>query len=222
MTLVLGAICKNGVAVVGDRKITLLLGTVLKYDDKLFGVIQNVIFGYAGVETMFDIFSHYVVGDVIMKRDDTDNKYTPANLMEKLSSIMKLLKEARSNQSFDLRVIVARQFPNSNAKSDLAVVDSLGNVKNISARYVAIGRAEQIGKRIMDEEWKRGEEITMEGFAKLAYYTIKKIEKQKLDLTVGGEPMIRYLKNGGEIDKSPSEEEIKMFQSFLDSKIQST
>ena len=116
LTLILGARCIDGVVIVGDSKITDVMGTLLRYEPKYAGALCNVLFGYSGVVHMFKVFERYVVGDVVILRDSKD-KYTPENLLEKISDAMHVLFEARSNQYFDLRVMVKRHKDYSFTKS---------------------------------------------------------------------------------------------------------
>ncbi len=51
MTLVLASRCVDGIVVIANRAITdLRTLEILKYDNKLSGVIRNVIFGYMVVD----------------------------------------------------------------------------------------------------------------------------------------------------------------------------
>jgi 20S proteasome alpha/beta subunit len=130
MTLILGARCIDGVVVAADRKIIdLFTRDLLRYDDKVFGVLRNVILAYEGAEAMFRVFLRYVAGDVIILRD-REEKYTANNLIQKLSTTMNMLREIRDQHSKDFRlsVMVARQFP-KNGKSDLYV---LGLMESLS------------------------------------------------------------------------------------------
>ena len=126
MTLILGARCTDGVVISGDTKIVdLATRDLIRYSTKLFGVLRNVIFGYAGSEDMFYIFLRCVIGDLIILRDAPDN-YTHDNLFQKLSNIMHILMKIRKYQDFALQIMVARQFPN-NGQSDLYLLNSLDN-----------------------------------------------------------------------------------------------
>ena len=75
MTLVLASRCVDGVIVFAYRAITdLRTLEILKYDNQLlFGVIRNVIFGYAGSEDIYQIFVRNVVGDLVTLRDDQEH-----------------------------------------------------------------------------------------------------------------------------------------------------
>jgi 20S proteasome alpha/beta subunit len=82
LTLILGARCIDGVVIVGDSKITDVMGTLLRYEPKYAGALRNVLFGYSGVVHMFKVFERYVVGDVAILLDSKD-KYTPENLLRR-------------------------------------------------------------------------------------------------------------------------------------------
>jgi 20S proteasome alpha/beta subunit len=63
MTLVLGASCVDGVVIVADRKITdLITKNLVGYDEKIYGVLRNVIFAYEGAVDKFQVFLRYVAG----------------------------------------------------------------------------------------------------------------------------------------------------------------
>ena len=83
---------------IADRAITdLRTLEILMYDNKLLsGVIRNVIFRYAGSEDIYQIFVRYVVGDLIIPRDDQEH-YTYQNMMQKFCIIMNLLRGIREN-----------------------------------------------------------------------------------------------------------------------------
>ena len=50
----LGANCVDGVVIVADRKITdLITKSLVGYDEKIYGVLRNVIFAYEGAVDMF-------------------------------------------------------------------------------------------------------------------------------------------------------------------------
>lgn len=131
MTLDLGARCIDGVVIIADRKITdLITRQLVKYDEKVYGVLRNVIFAYEGSEDMFNVFLRYLVGDVVMLRDDRE-KYTSANLLEKLCNIMTVLRNIRDPRSRDflLSIMVAREFP-AGVMSDLNIIKSNGKCVN--------------------------------------------------------------------------------------------
>jgi 20S proteasome alpha/beta subunit len=212
LTLILGARCTDGVVIVGDTKITSTMGTVLRYEPKLAGVLRNVIFGYAGSVIMYKVFERYIIGDLMILRDSSD-KYTDDNLVNKIADAMCVIKEARSNQYFDLRVMIGRQFPND-GESDLHVVSSEGRIDRIFS-WKAIGKGELSANPIMERKWKEG--MNMKEFALLSYCIIRCAEQERPEESVGGEPKIRYQKDGADLDTEPSNDEIKEFQKSINS-----
>lgn len=207
MTLVLGARCADGVVIVGDRKITATMGTVLGNEIKLGGIFRNITFGYAGAVHMYKVFERYVAGDYIICRD-LPEKYTSENILQKIASTMSALLEARSNQSFDLTVLVGRQFPN-NGKSDLHVVDFRGKIYPI-VDCKAIGKGDSYANPVIGHKWNR--DMSMKEFANLSYCLIKYIENRNLEQSVGGEPWVQYQKDGEDLDTEPKHDEIEEFQ----------
>jgi 20S proteasome alpha/beta subunit len=160
MTLVLASSCVDGVVVVADRAfMDLHTLETIKYDEKLSGVIRNVIFGYAGSVDIYHIFVRYVVGDLVMLRDDPA-RYTYQNMIPKFGMIMDKIR--KSTNPFLLDVIVARQFP-KNGKSDLFLVKANGSQHHISG-WKAVGNGELIANKIVSSFWNN--EIIMRNFAR--------------------------------------------------------
>jgi 20S proteasome alpha/beta subunit len=188
------------------------MGTVLRYEPKLPGVLRNVIFGYAGSVNMYKVFERYIIGDLMILRDSSD-KYTDDNLVNKIVDAMCVLKESRSGQYFDLRVMIGRQFPND-GKSDLHVVNSEGRIDHIS-NWKAIGKGESSANPIVERWWT--EDMNMKDFARLSYCIIRCAGQERPQKSVGGEPKIRYQKDGADLDTEPSEHEIKEFQESINS-----
>lgn len=210
MTLALGAVCSEGVVIVEDKALTRMDNfELLKYDEKLRGVIRNVIFGYEGNETMHDIFVKYVVGDLVMLRDDQKDMYTRTNILLKFCKVMDKLRNINGN--IRLKILVARQFPQA-GKSDLNVISEKGE-STIIESWKTIGDGGVVSDPLIRGYWidKRME---MSDFAKLSHCIIKFIEKEELAVGVGvgsGNPSIRYMKHGGDTDNAPSPEEFSYF-----------
>jgi 20S proteasome alpha/beta subunit len=217
MTLVLAANCIDGVVIVADRKITdLITKSLVGYDEKIYGVLRNVIFAYEGAVDMFQVFLRYVAGDVIIQRDAAD-KYTSSNLLQKLSNVMNILRNIRNEHSKDFRltIMVARQFPTS-AKSDLHIIKSNGSCECVN-EWRAIGSGGLTCKEYVIQKWNSN--MKMHDFAKLCYCVIKYIENHKLDESVGvdvNRPSIRYLKDSEDIDTEPTVEEFNEFEKSYD------
>jgi hypothetical protein len=62
LTVVIGAVCSDGIAMIADKKLTDLLGGDPQFRDKILGDLGHILMGYTGLECMFDIFRKSVVG----------------------------------------------------------------------------------------------------------------------------------------------------------------
>ena len=176
----------------------------------LRGVILNIIFGYSGEVKMYDLFVRYLVGDVVILRDEQE-AYTTQNMIQKLCDIMNNFKA--NYQPFLLTVMVARQFPR-NGRSDLYLVKSTGVQERVN-HWASIGIGEHLARPLVDDFWNNNDDIKMKDFAELGYCIIKYIEKRGLEPSVGvgvGRPSIRYLKDAAEIDTESTDEEFNEFE----------
>lgn len=100
---------------------------------------------YAGNEDMYNIFVKYVVGDVVMLRDDQD-RYTKDNMISKFGKIMALLKT--NSKSLLLQILVARQFPR-NVESDLHIIPWSGEFSQIGT-WKSIGSGREIAEPLVE------------------------------------------------------------------------
>jgi 20S proteasome alpha/beta subunit len=177
MTLILGAKCVDGVTIIADTKMTGTEGTFFGHENKIFGELRNVIFGYAGSQDIMNVFRRYLVGDVIILRDSSE-KYTDENLDSKMKEIMLTLKRCRLGQYYGLRLMVACLLPYQKP-SDLYVVDSDSNIDHHDVPpWKTIGSGSKKANIIIEGEWN--DNSTMRDFAQLSYSIIKYIEQKQL------------------------------------------
>lgn len=109
-------------------------------------------------------------------------------------------------------LIGVEQLLPSDGKSDLHLVNSQGRIDQIFS-WKTIGKGESFADPIAEHKWN--EDINMKDFARLSYCIIIHTEQEKPEESVGGEPKIKYQKDGADLDTEPSENEIKEFQEFL-------
>jgi len=213
------AVCTDGVVIIEDTALTRMdTFELIRHDEKLRGVIRNVIFGYSGSENMYDIFVKYVVGELVMLRDDVQH-YNSVNMISKFSRIMNLLRGI--NSSFNLKILIARQFP-GNWNSDVFILQENGVADSIST-WRSIGNADLAAEPLVREFWSKKKTVRMRDFAKLCHCIIKFIENEELAVGVGvgsNNPSIRYLKHGAEIDGSPQSDEFDSFNDCYESNSQ--
>jgi 20S proteasome alpha/beta subunit len=61
MTLILGSKCADGVVLIADKKVLLNGGIDIDYRDKLFAILDYVVFGSSGSTDNFELFRGYVM-----------------------------------------------------------------------------------------------------------------------------------------------------------------
>ncbi|MGB8937604.1 MAG: hypothetical protein WCC17_21145 [Candidatus Nitrosopolaris sp.] len=73
-----------------------------------------------------------------------------------------------------------------------------------------IGKGDSYANPVIEHKWNR--DMRMKEFANLSYCLIKYIEKRNPEQSVGGEPWVRYHKDGEDLDIVPKHDEIEEFQ----------
>jgi 20S proteasome alpha/beta subunit len=82
LTVVIGAVCQDGIVLAADKKITNTVGGKDENDGiKIYGDLGHILIGYTGAVKLFDIFRKHVVGDVITTRNRVE-RYRYANVVE--------------------------------------------------------------------------------------------------------------------------------------------
>jgi hypothetical protein len=217
MTLALAAVCTDGVVIVEDTALTRMdTFELLGHDEKLRGVIRNVIFGYEGQKEVYDIFVKCVVGEVVMLRDDVVQHYTIENMISKFSNIVCTIRSI--TPSFRLSILVARQFP-GDGKSDLNLLLENGEIKLIQI-WETIGNGKAAADPLVKNFWEKKGVMNMRTFAELSHCIIRFIEKEELVMGVGvgaNNPSIIYLENGADIDMPPTTAEFNSFEGLYES-----
>lgn len=188
MTFILGARCIDGVVLVADRKITNFDdGLMFDYGDKLFAELSHVIFGSSGSTGIFELFRIKIKNHV-----RTHTGLITDDVIPMLSNyICELNGQYRNYPELKIDVLVAMGYKDK--QSSLTYIDVLGIPKNVKTGQ-AIGTGRKYIKSFIDRVWTKN--ITMKDVAEIGYFTIKYIEKFRLDESVGiGEfhPFIWYI-----------------------------
>lgn len=209
LTVVIGAKCSDGIALIADKKLTDLSGGDPQFRDKIRGDLGHILMGYTGLEGMFDIFRKSVVGDVqLMFPAD---HYTFNNIMSRCSPPIKLLNAISSRPEFSLELLIAKHQTTS---SELYHFNIHGDYNPVN--YMAIGS----GKDTADMFCKSlpFKEMTMKSFIERAYLAIMFMEQYCPGLGVGvganGVPNIKYLSYEQVWDKEPETEDITNYKTY--------
>jgi hypothetical protein len=110
LTLVVGAVCADGIVLMTDAKLTNILGVSIKpeYGRKLFGDLAHLPMGYTGSKEAFDFFRKYIVGDVVLNRN-TSECYTMDNTILKIARVVgvinRRLGNSRIRDEFELNIV---------------------------------------------------------------------------------------------------------------------
>ena len=186
MTYILGAKCKDGIVLVGDRRVSRGYGAY-EYEDKIFSDVPYVIIGASGVVGLFDKFR----GEISSVAAANPSIATDDFIREAEKIVYKLnteYAERTRGRTIDLLVAYGRL-----RIGRLLYITPRG-VGEVVRRYQVIGSGEPYGAYLMKKLWKN--DLTMKQVAILGALTIKHIEENELDEAVGtgraGEPLIWF------------------------------
>jgi hypothetical protein len=141
--------------------------------------------------------------------------YTRANMLLKFCKAFDKLRSI--NGSIRLKILIGRQFP-PDGKSDLNVISESSESILIES-WKSIGNGGVASDLLIHHYWSKNQQMEMKDFAILSHCIIKFIEKEKLAVGVGvgnGNPSIRYLKHGVDIDTTPSPEDFAYFDTHYE------
>lgn len=215
LTVVIGARCSDGIALITDAKLTKIVGASTlkrKYGRKLFGDLAHLLFGYAGSEEVFDFFRKYIIGDIELNRD-TSECYTIDNIITKIARVVEVINRRLGNSLIgDQFAIVIAQHRGENSK--LYYINKRGKIKDLE--YKIIGSGATTANDFCRKPYR--EKTSMKQFTKTAFCSIMYLDRLP-NSTVGvipdGIPMMRYLRFNRVWDKPPPRTHIDEFQRFF-------
>ena len=201
---------------VADRKLTNIFDESVRYDNKLFGDLSHITMGYTGAEKIFDIFRKYVVGEVIINRDNEIKRYTFNYLMSTISQLVKEFNQILYEPTIIFKLLLARH---DYENSVLYYINSDGTIERV--HYMSIGTGEDTANKFCVN--LNHTNITMKDFTKQAYLSIEYMSQYRPDLKVGIEsgnmPTIRFLPFDSKDDRGISLEELKECKIYVDNKL---
>ena len=209
LTVIIGAKCSNGVALVADRKLTNIFGGKPEFRDKIFGDLGHFLMGYTGLEGLFDIFRKSVVGDVqlMLKKDP----YTFDNFVSRCAPPINLLNGIASRPDYYLEILIAKHLWKD---SELHHIDANGKYNKVE--YMAIGSGKEVANAFCQS--LQFDKVTMKEFVQQAYLAIMYMDQYCPGLGVGvgpdGIPRIKYLNYDDEWDREPTTDEIEEYKQY--------
>lgn len=175
--------CRNGVVLVGDRKITLSDGTLIGYEDKIFRRPPSdiIVWGSAGEKGLYDSFNNRVTQYFESHHIKEISRAGFLIILEEIFEKMtKISKEYEHNlRDGNLQVLIASRWE---ASATLHFIGWHGASTQMMKYYV-IGHGEPYGSIFLKKLWN--EKMDMKQVAELAYFIIKYIQEEDLDNSVG-------------------------------------
>jgi 20S proteasome alpha/beta subunit len=186
LTYILGTQCKDGIVLVGDKRVSRGYGAY-EYEDKIFSDVPGVVIGASGVVGLFDKFrdeiSSVARANPSMAREDFVRE--AEKIVFKLNTEYAERTRART---IDLLVAYGRL-----RIGRLLYITPRG-LGEVVRRYRVIGSGEPYGAYLIKKSWRS--DLTMKQAAVLGSLVIKHIEENELDEAVGldkgGDPQIWF------------------------------
>jgi 20S proteasome alpha/beta subunit len=185
MTYILGLRCREGVVLVGDKKVTTtneVESITFEYKRKIHGIIGGIVFGSSGSTDIFGLFMDDIAEQVKTRGDVTfDNA-----ILKMTDIVLEMNKKRGFNRKTYFDLLVAIRYPD-NRNSVLTWISGLGGKQEIDT-YRAIGIGRIYGDHILEKAWRPN--MSMEESAALGYFMISYIENFKLHSSVGIDKVI--------------------------------
>jgi hypothetical protein len=230
MTCIIGGKCSDGVVLVADRRVIYDNGNV-KSEEKIFRDYYPFVVASSGSTILFNNFRREALelaqnslGVYINEQDFKALPFDYRNVsgiipmypiptsypiirlypyLEGLKEIVRKYKnEVKRSNIYNFDVLVASQIQNKGAY--LSYIDQHGILGDVPD-YIVIGDDKIYGSMFAKSLWKA--DIKINEFAEIAYFTIKFIDRFKIDYTVGlegGKPLVYLIPNTGNVDKAPN------------------
>jgi 20S proteasome alpha/beta subunit len=213
-TLILGARCVDGVALVADTKITTIydVGRRYSYGKKITGELEGILTGFSGHKGVFEVFA-MTLRDYVKSTTETNREKFLAQYMtglRKEPDFSPSLEQVKfqitriqndfynRNKKHRYRVLMGVSGQHLDGKSMLYYFDTDGSCMPES-EPVAIGHGSPYATYFLRLYWKSGQ-TTMNQFAQLGDFIIRYVSNDKimLDDSVGLEksnpyPQIIYI-----------------------------
>jgi len=217
LTVVLGAKCRDGIVLIADKWLTNVIGGKDDERIKIIGDLRHILMGYSGAVNMFDIFRKYVVGDVIITRDNT-KRYQYNDVITTSTELIRRFNTSMGKQISAFELLVVKHIQDN---SELYHIDVDGNSQPLN--YKSIG----IGRHIADKFCTplSLDTIRMNDFIKYAYLSIAYMEECCPGIGVGlgedGIPTVKYMYRNKDDDEEAPPKDIEECKKFVKNKLRS-
>jgi 20S proteasome alpha/beta subunit len=186
LTYILGARCKDGIALVGDKKVSRGYGSY-EYEDKIFSDVPNVVIGASGVVSLFDKFR-----DEISSVARTNANIPREDFVREAERIVYKLNNEYAERTFGQKINLLVAYGVQRVGRLLHITTR--GVGEVVRRYQVIGSGEPYGAYLLKTMWRN--DLTMMQVAVLGSLIIKHVDDNELDDAVGlgkeGRPQIWF------------------------------
>jgi len=199
MTLIIGARCRDGITLAGDRRV--LRGTEYSEEKKIRLVFPNFIVGASGVSGLMDNF----IRDMTTFIQSRGGRVAWVEFLNKLEDIIRQLYERyhpRLGADYQFDVLYA--FKDTPSTAHLFYIDRRGFSQEIRT-FGIIGHGQPHALPFVKALYNSNR--TMQEINKLSTFILELVDKHNVDLSVGGKPQIFNVPYEGDT-KELSEEEI--------------
>jgi 20S proteasome alpha/beta subunit len=184
----MGAKCTDGVALVGDRKITVDYGTSYSYTDKIVSPAKDVVVGSSGSTGFYRTFqSRLILGiQEIFETKGVDNVNWKEELVllgeRVIHGIADSYGARDTAQNIDALVVTR-----TGLEPELIHLTGSGLPEPV-IDYTSIGHGKPYASIILKSLWRKHSPMSMEMFSKIGCLAIKYVQDCDLDNSVGIEP----------------------------------
>jgi DNA-binding beta-propeller fold protein YncE len=197
MTYILGSKCKDGIALIADKKIV-YDDYRINYQEKLFKIDDSIVLGYSGAVSLFDTFRERIYNIIRGYRETKNYSELIKELEENTKKINNEYEYKVHHRNFDVLVAIK----SAEFGTTLKYIYPEGHSENIS-NYKVIGDGEPFGLIFLRALWHPN--ISMMEVAELGYRIIAYIEKLDLNNSVGvgnNRSQILFMTNDGSIKEA--------------------
>ena len=186
LTYILGARCKDGIVLVGDRRVSRGYGSY-EYEDKIFSDVPSVVIGASGVVSLFDKFRDEISSIALSNRNIPREDF-----VREAEKIVYKLNTEYAERTFSRRIDLLVAYGVLRTGRLLYITPR--GVGEVVRRYQVIGSGEPYGAYLLRRLWRN--DLTMKQVAVLGSLIIRHIEENELDEAVGlgkeGKPQIWF------------------------------
>jgi 20S proteasome alpha/beta subunit len=241
MTLILGAKCVDGIAMVGDRKFTVtdVYGTHYVYANKILGELDGVLTGFSGDLGAFQVFTRSIKNYVSARRNEDIKRVmaeplraphigpTIDQVMLKITQLQKELYDKYSKNRYTVLIGISGSYFRDKI-SALYFFHSDGRSIPITETKT-IGSGSQYASYFLKRYW-RSDQTTMLQFAQLCDFIIRYVGHATVTLDSGvglkdadDHPQVIFIPNDSEfcricgderrtLDCTPTQAQLNIFR----------